>query len=540
MGFDIDSKQHNPFQKISTKYIIPLVLLFASFSIYAYNLEGQTWHGDEIFYNSAGTFYFDLLKEGDLLNPCWNGLEECDSYHPLDWGWPVRDGHVRTLFVGFARDLVGDPVKDPYEWSCFLSWLSASNCWKDEYMPAPSELNSGRILSPLFGSLSVMLVYFIGKSLFNRFTGLSFALTLLIYGFWVWNSRAAMTEVYAGFFTLLAILLLIYAVKTKNNINYKYLILSSLVFGISINTKLNSAELIVLLLAIIVFRKSFGKKLDFRILIKRKELLSTVFIILIFFSGTTMALFVSNPYYYPDPINQLLEMGKGEKDLGISRGVKIVLITYPSIENDHIFRTLATFHSTLIPYFVPYYEAQSTEQTFHDLFLNETVTISTVPLSIFFFIGLFYLISKIRKRSINFSEFLLLVWFTSLFVLSVLTIREFTMERYFFPVMIPVMLIASYGMWNLLGKIQSKKEKFLLFFSFIFCHSLFTLTFWKTIYFSPNQMMLNPLLFSMQNSFNDPIVIWASIGFVILLITLFFKNRKTRNENFLKTQGELL
>ena len=114
------------------------------------------------------------------------------------------------------------------------------------------------------------------------------------------------------------------------------------------------------------------------------------------------------------------------------------------------------------------------------------------------------------------------------------------MERYFFPVMIPIMLIASYGMWNLLGKIQNKKEKFLLVFSFIFCHSLFTLTFWKTIYFSPNQMMLNPLLFSMQNAFNDPIVIWSSIGFVILLITLLFKNRKTKNENFLKTQGELL
>jgi len=306
-------EEKNHFQKISTKYIIPLVLLFVSFSIYSYNLEGQTWHGDEIFYNSAGTLYFDLLKDGDLLNPCWNGLEECESYHPLDWGWPVRDGHIRTLIVGFARDLVGDPVEEIYEWSCFLSWHSAKNCWKDEYMPAPSELNSGRILSPLFGSLTVMLAYFIGKSLFNRFTGLSFALILLIYGFWVWNSRAAMTEVYAGFFTLLAILLLIYAVKKRSNINYKYLVLSSLVFGISINTKFNSTELIVLLVAIIIFRKSFGEKLDFRILLKRKELLSTIFIILIFFSGTTMALFVSNPYYYPDPINQLLEMRKGER-----------------------------------------------------------------------------------------------------------------------------------------------------------------------------------------------------------------------------------
>jgi len=538
MDFDKNSKQHNPLQKISTKYLIPLVLLFASFSIYSYNLEGQTWHGDEILYNAAGTVYLDLLKNGDLLNPCWNALGECDSLHRLDWGWPPRDGHIRSLLVGIGRDLVGDPVKDPYAWSCWASWLSPQkNCWKTEYMPSSSELVSGRILSPLFGSLSVMLAYFIGKSLFNRFTGISFALILLIYSIWVWNSRAAMTEVYAGFFTLLAILLLIYAVKTKNNINYKYLIFSSLVFGISINVKLNSAELIVLLVAIIVFRKSFGKKLDFRILRKRKELLNTFFLILIFFSGTTMALFISNPYYYPDPINQLLEMGRGEKEL---TDANIVLLAYPSIENDHIFRTLQTFHTTLIPYFVPYYEAQSSEQSLHDLYLNETFTISSVPLSIFFFIGLFYLISKIRTTSINFSELLLLVWFTSLFVFIVLTVREFNMERYFLPLMLPIMLIASYGMWNLIGKIHSRKEKFLLFFSFIFCHSLFTLTFWKTIYFSPEVDAVTPHLpFTMQNSFNDPIIQWTSIAFVIILITLIVKNRKTKNENSLKAERKL-
>jgi len=539
MDFDKNSKQHNPLQKISTKYIIPLVLLFVSFSIYSYNLEGQTWHGDETLYNAAGTVYLDLLKKGDLLNPCWNALGECDSLHRLDWGWPPRDGHVRSLFVGLGRDLVGDPVEKPFEWSCFFSWMSATNCWKEEFTPEPSELVAGRILSPLFGSLTVMLAYFIGKSLFNRFTGLSFALILLIYGLWVWNSRAAMTEVYAGFFTFLAILLMIYAVKTKSNINYKYLILSSIVFGISINVKLNSGELVVLMVALIVFRNSFGKKLDFRLLRKRKELFSSFFLIIIFFSGTTAALFVSNPYYYPDPINQLLEMGRGEKDLGISKGVKIVLITYPSIENDHIFRTLATFHSTLIPYFVPYYEAQSLEQSHHDLFLSGTVTISTIPLSIFFFIGLFYVVSKTWKRNLHFSEFLLLVWFTSLFVFIVLTVREIEMERYYLPVMIPVMIIASYGMWNILGKIHSKKEKILLFVSFIFCHSLFTLTFWETIYFSPGKFQFNPLPFTMQNALNDPIIQWSSIGFVILLITLIVKNRKTENENYLEIQEEL-
>ncbi len=245
-----------------------------------------------------------------------------------------------------------------------------------------------------------------------------------------------------------------------------------------------------------------------------------------------MALFASNPYYYPDPINQLLEMGRGEKELS---DAKIVLLTYPSIENDHLFRTLTTFHTTLIPYFVPYYEAESSEESYHDLALDETFTISSVPLSIFFFIGLFYLISKIRARSINCSEFILLIWFTSLFVLVVLTVREFNMERYYLPLMIPIMLIASYGMWNLLGKIQNKKEKFLLFFSFIFCHSLFTLTFWEHIYFSPGVFQFNPLPFTMQNSFEEPIIQWSSIGFVILLITLLFKNRKNKNEIFLKT-----
>jgi len=95
--------------------------------------------------------------------------------------------------------------------------------------------------------------------------------------------------------------------------------------------------------------------------------------------------------------------------------------------------------------------------------LGDPQNYSTIPLSLFFFIGLIYMIKKIKDRNLNFSEFVLLVLFTSLFIFMTLFVDRFTIERYYLPIMFPVMLIASYGLWNFIQQIQTQKGKILFF-----------------------------------------------------------------------------
>ena len=112
----------------------------------------------------------------------------------------------------------------------------------------------------------------------------------------------------------------------------------------------------------------------------------------------------------------------------------------------------------------------------HDVFYEEAQEVrletssppnhSTIPLSLFFFIGLIYIIRKIKTRTLKFSELVLLVWFASVFIFVFLIVDHPTLIRYYLPVMFPVMLIAAYGLGNFIKQIQSQKEKILFFYVF--------------------------------------------------------------------------
>jgi len=152
---------------------------------------------------------------------------------------------------------------------------------------------------------------------------------------------------------------------------------------------------------------------------------------------------------------------------------------------------------------------------------------STIPLSLFFFIGLIYLIRKIKTRNLIFSEFALLVWFASVFIFTVLMVDYPWMERYYLPVMFPVMLIAAYGLGSFIKEIQSQKEKILFFTSFIIAHSLYIIPFFDKIYFSNNMNWLSPLPVSSQLVLNDPLVYVSTITF-IMIFALIYIRIKTR------------
>jgi len=89
------------YQKSFRSYLIPILLLIGSFSIYSYNLEGQSFHGDEILYLAWGGPYFDVVKDGDFDNPCLKGLADCEFLFDPDWeGHNINYTPVRNFLVG--------------------------------------------------------------------------------------------------------------------------------------------------------------------------------------------------------------------------------------------------------------------------------------------------------------------------------------------------------------------------------------------------------------------------------------------------------
>jgi len=503
------------FQNSFRGYLIPILLLICSFVIYSYNLEGQPIYGDEIVYLSWGGPYFELIKEGDFNNPCLKGLADCELLYDPNWkGHNINYNPIRNFFVGFGFYLTTGEIKgDFYNWSCV--WFS---CWDPEKEPSHEEYSSGRFFSPIFGSLTVVLAFFIGKNLFNRTTGLFFSLILLFYSLWLMNSRLIMSEVYLHFFIFLTIFLLLKSFKKENNHRVLFFIFGAISFGFALSVKLVAIELVIPILVMILFYDSFNEKINFRFFKNKKNVLKVISLVLVFFLISSISFVAIFPKYYDDTLNQILKI-KDESEIGFA--------SFPTAEKNYLFRTLATLQVTLLPYLMDNY--------IHDVFADEAQktrlkespsNYSTIPLTLFFFIGLIYMIKKIKTGNLKFSEFALLVWFTSLFIFTVLIVDFAWIERYYLPIMFPVILIASYGLGKFIKQIQNQKEKILFFVLFIISNSLYIISFFDVIYFSSNSLLsawTSPLPVSLQLALIDPLVYVSTIIFVMIFVLIYLR-----------------
>jgi len=419
--------------------------------------------------------------------------------------------------VGFGQFLTtGENKGDFYEWSCM--WTS---CYDFNYWPSHEELSSGRFFSAIFGSLTIVVAFFVGKTLFNRTTGLFFSLILLFYSLWLVNSRLIMSEAYLYFFLLLSILYLLKSFKKENNHRKLFFILGAITFGIALNIKLFAIELILPIFVMILFYDSFNEKLNFKFFKNRKNILKVISLALIFFVISSITFVATFPRYYDDTLNQITE---------IRQGSYLVFASFPTAEKNYLYRTLLTLQITLLPYLMDPFvydvfpdEAQKTRLIQSN---GDPQNFSTIPLSLFFFIGLIYMIRKIKTGNLNFSEFTSLVWFTSVFIFITLFVDWSSAERYYLPIMFPVMLIASHALWKFIKQIQNQKEKILFFMSFIIAHSLYIISFFDEIYFSRLVKHTSPALYtSSKYSLNDPLVYVSSIIFVVIFVIVYLRTK---------------
>ena len=118
---------------------------------------------------------------------------------------------------------------------------------------------AARFWSPIFGALSLVLVYYLGKKLYNPYVGFMSAFVLgTLTTFYVY-SRLAMTDVPLIFFSLGTIYFFVLTEKTEKTT--RYAILSGLFFGLALMTK--QIEALLVLLILILYLAATRKTLRF-------------------------------------------------------------------------------------------------------------------------------------------------------------------------------------------------------------------------------------------------------------------------------------
>jgi outer membrane protein assembly factor BamB len=198
------------------------VLAILAFSIIFFvNLgSGPLWAADEKTY-SQWAFY--MVKNGDYLTP-W-------AFGGIFW--------------------IGKPP--------LFMWLMSL-----AYQVFGVNNFASRLWSPVFGTLSLVLVFYLGKKLYNLYVGFLSALVLGTFTTFYVFARHAMTDVLFVFFILVSIYFLLLSEKSEGA--NRYAALGGLFFGLAFMTK----QIVSLLIPLIVFSYLTATKRSIRFLFTKR------------------------------------------------------------------------------------------------------------------------------------------------------------------------------------------------------------------------------------------------------------------------------
>jgi len=184
---------------------ICILAILAFSTIFFVNLgSGPLWATDEQTYSE---WAFHMVKTGDYLTP-W-------AFGQLEIG-------------------IGKPPLFMWLMSLAYQVFGANNF-------------ASRFWSAVFGSLSLVLVFYLGKKLYNSYVGFLSALVLGTFTTFYVFARHAMTDVTFVFFILASVYFLLLSEKTGGS--NRYVALGGLFFGLAFMTK----QLQALLIPLIVF-----------------------------------------------------------------------------------------------------------------------------------------------------------------------------------------------------------------------------------------------------------------------------------------------
>lgn len=211
-----------------------IVAILAFSLVFFVNLgSGPLWTSDEQVYSQ---WAFHMVKAGDYMTPWGNG---------------------GTLFW------IGKPPLNMWFMALSYQFLGVSNF-------------TSRLSSAVFGSLSLVLVFYLGKKLYQPAVGFLSALILGTFTTFYEFSRRAMTDVPFVFFIMASVYFFVVSDKTEND--KKYAALSGLFFGLALLTK----QLQALLIPLIIFVYLLATRRSVRFLFTKRFTLLWALALLVF------------------------------------------------------------------------------------------------------------------------------------------------------------------------------------------------------------------------------------------------------------------
>jgi len=397
------------------------------------------------------------------------------------------------------------------------------NLFGDTDDPAFSHenLTAARTASPILGALIVVFVFYIGKLLFNRFVGISFALLVLFHGLIIFNSRLIMLEIFAHFLLIFSFLLFVKSIS-DGKINLKILLFSALLCSLGLMTKVYEVvALVPIVIILIILRNDFRKKID-KHLIRNRFFTNSLPISLLFCVVVVGVFFIVQPFFWGQPIEQVNWLMEG-------------------VDNYN------SFHPPFSPKVQPHYNIgaifSATIAPIADLYCynfsddcpnfggpgNTVISnFSTVPLTALFIIGIGFLVVDLRKKNFEFSKLILVSWYFLTFLMLALTIDSYQYDRYWIGLFFPMMFIASYGTYRL-TKNLNKFTTFTFVAVSILTHALSVFIFWEILYAGPTVELIPPFPISLQESITIPLIYSFNIIFCIFTVGLIIKNLKKQS-----------
>ena len=281
-------------------------------------------------------------------------------------------------------------------------------------------------------------------------------------------------------------------------------------------------EILPFLIIIIVFRGTIKEKINFKKLknsnfIQKSFLFSGIFLGIVFVS-----LITTFPFYWIDPIGQMAVQ------YNVAFSEEYGAITEPWIHTKKILLPFVE-SATIVPIIDTYYYIFSPENIPESA--KNGHTFSSIPLSLFFIIGIGYLILKIKHKNLLLSEFLIISWYLCIYVFLSLTLESYNTSRHFIPIIFPMILIMSYGLCKFLKNFSFNKIKIFFILLVMFCHAITSLIFLELIYYKPDMIWIMPSIVTFRDSLSNPIVLYTGVIFILIFSYMCIKKIKLKNVN---------
>ena len=270
-------------------------------------LESQTFHGDENYWLKSSKYFKLFFIDRDFSNKEWT---ERMAYEEPPVGGYIIGLALSVFGYGDKIQALGDMNRwvflEDYDWNVAQGAL-----------PPEEILYVARLAIAILGSLTCLMIYWIGKSIFGVRAGLIAALLLAYNPLMLSYGRRAMTDVPLLFFLTANVVLMIFfyqsLLKKKILQTFVFSALTGVNIALAAGTKLSgvlAAIIFVSFCMLIVFIKAGQPKLQQDIIRSSKEIKITLISLLIAGVIAIFVFVVINPYLYHQPLKGMIYLVK--------------------------------------------------------------------------------------------------------------------------------------------------------------------------------------------------------------------------------------